>query len=306
MKQTPLQQDDLTILLISIYCFVEDFHTTVLRTIRFALTRPSQNRPPLPTRKLTVTELVSLALFKQFTGHKHWKAFYRYIKTHYDQDFPDLPCYENFVAAMNAMSPYAVILLKAFCAFFRTSTATKQLKIADSTKLAVCHIKREFSHQVCKELATKSKSTMGWFYGFKLHVVCNQLMQILECRIFTATVDDRVALERMWNYIFGLIVADAGYPGKTRAERARAQGKILFTAVKANMKKLMTSWQHDLLKARQIIETVFSVLKLRLGIETSLPRSPLGYFAHYAWCLAAYQLNMFWKASLASTQPLLA
>lgn len=303
---TPFQQDDLTILLISIYCFVEEFHHTILRSIHFALERPRQQRPPLKTRNLSVTELVSLALFKQFTGHKTWKSFYRYIKTHYAQDFPELPRYNHFVEAMNVLSPYALILLSAFCSFFRRHTRTEQLKIADSTKLAVCSIKREFSHKVCKDLARKSKSTMGWFYGFKLHVVCNQLMQILDCRILTATVDDRAALELMWCHIFGLIVADAGYLGKNRAEKARTQGKILFTAVKANMKKLMTNWQHDLLKARQIIETVFSVLKLRLGIETSLPRSPLGYFAHYVWCLAAYQLNMFWKATAAASVPFLA
>lgn len=303
---TPLQQDDFIILLISIYCFVEDFHQTLLSSIRFSLTRPSQGRPPLKTRNLSVTELVTLALFKQFTGHKNWKSFYRYIKTYHAQDFPQLPEYHNFVGSMNALSPYAVVLLTAFCSCFRRQTTKEHLKIADSTKLAVCNIKREFSHKVCKGLARKSKSTMGWFYGFKLHLVCNQLMQILECRILTATIDDRVALEMMWHYIFGLIVADAGYLGKSRAEKARAQGKILFTTVKANMKKLMTGGQHDLLKARQIIETVFSVLKLRLGIETNLPRSSLGYFAHYVWCLVAYQLNMFWKATTAPSLAFLA
>jgi len=303
---TPFQQDDLTILLISIYCFVEEFHQTILRSIHFALERPSQRRPPLKTRNLSITELVTLALFKQFTGHKTWKSFYRYIKTHYALDFPHLPQYNHFVEVMNVLSPYAVLLVGAFCAFFRRHTSTDQLKITDSTKLAVCSIKREFSHKVCKALARKSKSTMGWFYGFKLHVVCNQLMQILDCRILTATVDDRVALEMMWAHIFGLIVADAGYLGKQRAAKARAHGKILFTAVKANMKKLMTTWQHDLLKARQIIESVFSVLKLRLGIETSLPRSPLGYFAHYVWCLAAYQLKLFWEHSACQSVSLLA
>lgn len=304
--QTPLQQDDCIILLISIYCFVEDFHVVILRTIRFSVIRPSQGHPPTKTRNLSLAELVTLVLFKQFTGHKTWKAFYRYIKTYHSQDFPQLPEYQNFVGAMNALSPYAMIMTTAFCSFFRKQTKTQELKIADSTKLAVCNIKREFSHKVCKGLARKSKSTMGWFYGFKLHIVCNQLMQILECTILTATVDDRAALELIWAHIFGLIVADAGYLGKNRADKARAHGKILFTAVKANMKKLMTDWQHDLLKARQIIETVFSVLKLRLGIETSLPRSPLGYFAHYAWCLAAYQLNMFWKGYSSVSVSLLA
>lgn len=61
------------------------------------------------------------------------------------------------------------------------------------------------------------------------------------------------------------------------------------------MKKLMTKLQHQILRCRQIVETVFSVLKLRFGLETTLPRSELGYFAHYMWCLAAYQLTRYFK-----------
>ena len=306
MKQTPFQQDDLTMLFITIYCFVDDFHELILTELRPALKRPDQHHPPVKTHNLTVTELVSLALFKQFTGHQSWKDFYKYIKTHYQQDFPNLPSYRNFVGAMNALSPYAVILLGAFCAVFRKHTPNVAAKFADSTKLEVCSIKREFSHQVMKGLASKSKSTMGWFYGFKLHIICNELMQILDCRITTAVVDDRRGLMLMWNYIFGLIVADAGYLGQDFQTQAKVLGKDLLTGVRANMKKLMTKTQHELLKQRQVVESVFSVLKLRMGMQCTLPRSPLGYFARYLWCLAAYQLKQYFMAVFLAPRALLA
>lgn len=106
---------------------------------------------------------------------------------------------------------------------------------------------------------------MGWFYGFKLHIICNTLMQILRFRITSGNTDDRKGLERMWNMIFGLIIADAGYLGKNWQKKAINLGKHLFTAVKANMKKIMTEAQHQLLNLRQRVETVFSVLKVRLG-----------------------------------------
>lgn len=305
MKQTPFQQDDLITLLIAIYCFVDDFHWYVLLTLRPALKRPGHWHPPLKTYQLPVTTLVTLALFFQFTGHRSWKDFYKYIKTHYQQDFPDLPSYRNFVAAMNALSPYALILLQAFCAIFRQSTPTTAAKFADSTNLPVCGIKREFAHKVMKAFASKSKTTMGWFYGCRLHLVCNELMQILDCRITTATVGEREALAAMWNYIFGLIVADAGYLGQDFQAQARSLGKQLLTGARANMKKLMTSAQHDLLKLRQVIETIFSVLKTRMGLASTLPRSPLGHFARYVWCVAAYQLKQYFKAvALAPTTSL--
>lgn len=296
MKQTPFQQDNLIIILISIYCFVDDFHSLILTRLQPALKQPTQKHPPAKTYNLTVTELVTLALFFQFTGHQSWKDFYKYIKTHYRQDFPELPDYGNFVTSMNALSPYAVILLNAFCSFFRQQTPALAAKFADSTKLEVCNIKREFSHQVMKEFASKSKSTMGWFYGFKLHIICNELMQILDCRITTAIVDDRRGLMLIWNYIFGLIVADAGYLGGDFQVQARVAGKDLLTGVRANMKKLMTKTQHELLKLRSVVESVFSVLKLRMGMQSTLPRSPLGYFARYMWCLAAYQLKQYFMA----------
>lgn len=293
MKQTPFQQDDLTILLIAIYSFIDDFHRLVLAELRPALKRPDQHHPPSRTFTLTITELAALALFFQFTGHRAWKDFYKYIKTHYQQDFPHLPSYKSFVTAMNLLSPYAVLLLGAFCSFFRQHTPINHPKFADSSKLSVCSIKREFSHKVMKTLASKSKTSMGWFYGMRLHIICNQLMEILDCRITTGSVDDRKGLEMMWNYVFGLIVADAGYLGKELQAKANSLGKELLTGVRSNMKKLMTKTQHQLLKMRQVVETVFSVLKTRMGLESTLPRSPLGHFARYVWCLTAYQLKKY-------------
>ena len=87
------------------------------------------------------------------------------------------------------------------------------IKAVDSSKLSVCHIKREFGHKVAKRIAAKSKGSMGWFYGFKLHIIVNQLMEILEATITPGNKDDREGMALIWNHIFGLIVADAGYVG---------------------------------------------------------------------------------------------
>jgi hypothetical protein len=148
---------------------------------------------------------------------------------------------------------------------------------------------------VAKNIATKSKSTMGWFYGFRLHIISNELLQILSFKIATATVDERVALEMMWKDIFGMIIADAGYIGKNWKEKAESLGKNLFAAVRENMKKMMTEAQHQLFNLRQKVEVVFSVLKLRFGLETTLPRSELGFLSHYLWCITAYQLKKFFQ-----------
>jgi hypothetical protein len=299
----PLQQDDRIIIFIAIYCFVEEFLAAVLSSIEYALDRPNKGVPPQKKHNLSLAYLITLALFRFFTGHPNWHGFYCHIKTYHLQDFPNLPTYRNFIAAINNLAWLASWLLEAFCSFFRDRTTTEQLKLADSSKLAVCHIKREFSHKVAKRIARKSKGSMGWFYGFKLHLIVNQLQQILGVTITTGNTDDRKGLALIWNYIFGLIVADAGYVGANWEKKAASLGKRLFTGVRANMKQLMTEWQHQLLNLRQIVETVLSVLKLRMGLETTLPRSELGYLAHYVWCLTAYQLKRYFSYIYAQTKP---
>ena len=294
LKHT-LQQDDLITILVMIYTFVDNFIKQILQSIFPAIERPGKNHPPLKTYNLNVAELVSLAIFRFFIGYRNWKDFYKFIKTYHTQDFPNLPTYGNFLKAMNKLSSLATILLQGFMNVFQKMTVKEKLKFADGSRLRVCEIKREFSHKVCFGLASKSKSTMGWFYGFKLHIICNELMQILNLKITTATFDERKALEMMWGNIFGTIVADAGYVGKKYQEKARKNGKILFTCVRANMKKIMTETEHQVFKLRQKVETVFSVLKLRLGLETTLPRSPKGFFAHYLWCITAYQMKKFFE-----------
>lgn len=293
---TPVHHsDNLIAVLNAIREFVSNFFKEILHKIRYALQAPSNTNPPSKKYKLSLADLVSLALFRFFTGHDNWKAFYKHIKTYHLKDFAKIPCYKNFLRAMNRLSVFALLLLTGLMNFFKSLTKLKSPKLADGSKLEVCKIKREFTHKVCKRIARKSKSSLGWFYGFKLHLICNELMQILNFRITTGNTDEREGLEMMWQDIFGLIIADAGYVSKRLGEKAFTLGKRLLTGVRANMKRIMTKAQHTLLKLRQKIETVLSVLKSRLGMETTLPRSELGYFAHYLWCLASYQLRKYFE-----------
>jgi hypothetical protein len=263
----------------------------IFKSIRPLLSRPNNHMPPTKKHNLSIPEIVTLAIFRFFTGHRNWKDFYRHLVTYHRNDFPSLPAYKNFLIAVNGCAGFATFLLQGFVNLFRIHTPDDTLKFADSTKLKVCEIFRSLSHKVAKGVASKSKTRTGWFYGFRLHIVINPWLEILGIRITTATQDERRALASMWDNFLGMIVADAGYIGKEWAAKAREGGKILFAAVRANMKKLMTEAQHRLFKERQKVEVVFATLKLRFGIETTLPRSVFGYFAHYLFALTAYQLK---------------
>lgn len=298
------QNEDLEIVLIAIYCFVDDFLKQTLYSIEYALEKPTNNKPPIKKKSLSLSESITLGIFRYIIGYRCWKDFYKHLKTYHSKDFPNLPNYQNFMKTMNKTSLVALVLLQSFMSFFKKNTSVDQSKCIDSMKLDACKIKREFTNKVCKGYAKKGKSSMGWFYGFKLHLICNEFMEILNFQITSGNTDDRACVEALWNDIFGMIIADAGYVSKDLTNKAPNLGKQFLTGVRKNMKKIMTTTQHQLLKLRQRVETVFSVLKFRMGMETSLPRSIDGLFAHYIWCITAYQLDRFF--SFVVRKPLLA
>jgi transposase len=247
--------------------------------------------------------LVSLILFKFFVGHKSWKDYYRYLRSHHHGvTIGSLPTYKNFMGCVHKLVGYALVFLEAVRKYCKQGV---NLQFADASALPVCKIKREFTHKVAKGLASKSKGTMGWYYGFKLHLVVDKDGLILAWRITTATVDDRKVLALVWHELTSMIVADAGYLGSNWQEAAADLHLILLTGIKKIMRKLMIRWQHALLKARQIVETVFSVVKFRLGMDSTLPRSAMGYFAHYVWCLLAYQLRRMGQLEVRAKQAVL-
>jgi hypothetical protein len=181
------------------------------------------------------------------------------------------------VNALNDYSWLAVMMLEVFMKFFRNHDPSG-ISFADATKLKVCEDKREFTHKVSARIAKKGKSSIGWFFGFKLHAICNEKRQIVSFTITTASVDDRKPLPQLVQNLKRMVMDDAGYIGKKLREKLSKIGVHLIAAPRNNMKVLMSKIEHILLKKRQSIEQVFSVIKTRYGLNLSLARSITGMF----------------------------
>ena len=161
----------------------------------------------------------------------------------------------------------------------------------DSTALRVSHNKRTKSHKVFKGIAAVGKSTMGWFYGFKLHLVIDLHGNIINAKLTKGNCDDRSPVEDLLQEFQGVIYGDKGYISQDLFNRLWNNGIKLVTGVKSNMKnKLMILKEKILLKKRSLIESVFSVLK-RNGLEHSRHRSVHGFILHILGSLVSYQLN---------------
>jgi len=167
------------------------------------------------------------------------------------------------------------------------------ISIIDSTPVRVCHIKREKSHKVFKGLATKGKSTIGWFFGFKLHLIINDKGEIIQFLITQAHVDDRdpLADSKFHKKIFGKLFGDKGYISQSLFDKLFVDNIHLITKIRKNMKNsLMHLHDKIILRKRAIIETVNDLLMNSCQIEHTWHRCLNNFVANLVSGLIAYNL----------------
>lgn len=233
---------------------------------------------------LSISEIMTILIAFQTSGYRTFKDFYQYLLDHHRHDFPDIISYDRFVYLI----PRAIIPLLVYLKACGIEQPTG-ISFIDSTPLKVCHNKRISRHRVFDGLAQIGKTTMGWFFGFKLHLIINDRGGLLGCRLTAGNVDDRTVVEVMAGSLFGKLFGDKGYISQSLFEKLLAKGIKLVTNMRTNMKCRLMDWQEKiLLRKRSLIETVNDTLKNVCQIEHSRHRSPINFLAHLAAGLIAY------------------
>ena len=162
----------------------------------------------------------------------------------------------------------------------------------DSTILKICHIKREKQNKVFKGIARKSKSSMGWFFGFKLHFICNDKGEIMSFKLTHANVDDRKPAFDLVKGLVGKLIGDRGYMSKKLFAELYKNKLHLITKIRSNMKnKLMSTYDKFLLRKRAIIESINDQLKNICQIEHSRHRSVDNFLANIMAAISSYSLK---------------
>ena len=269
--------------LLNLFCDVDDFWQRFQPHWEQDLLQ-SGSRQRRRLGQLSVSEAMTIMIHFHQSHYRHFKAYYtEYMQEHLRSEFPRLVSYERFVGLMPGF-------LVPLCAYLMNCYGRcTGISFIDSTPIAVCHNRRISSHRVFAGIAQRGKTSVGWFFGFKLHLVVNDRGELLACRITLGNVDDRKPLPHLTRSLLGRLFGDRGYISQKLVSQLFERGIQLITRLKRNMKpRPLPPEDRALLRKRAVIESVNDQLKNISQIEHTRHRSPANFLVNLVSGLIAY------------------
>ena len=236
-------------------------------------------------RSLCESEIITIVVQYQMSGYRTLKWFYiNQVQLYYGKAFPNLPSYNRFVELMSQILEPLAMFMQSRCG------KSEGIAFIDSTSLCVCENIRIPRHKTFKEQAGRSKSSTGWFYGFKLHFTVNDCGDILSFCLTSANVDDRKPVPILAKNLFGKLFGDKGYISKSLTQLLADEHNVeLITTLRKNMKaRVLATFDKLILRKRSIIETINDQLKNTFNLEHSRHRSLVNFAVNVMACLVAY------------------
>lgn len=270
-----------------LFCMADDFCKFFDAMMKKYTLKSDNKRAYHRDSTMSKSEIMLIMILFHDSGYRCLKHFYvEKVCKHLRHLFPKVVSYNRFVELEKQVAvPLALFIKKVLLG------KCTGISFVDSTPLRVCRNQRIHIHKVFKGIAQRGKCSMGWFFGFKLHLICNEKGEVLNFIITPGDVDDRKPLEykAFVEFIYGKLVGDKGYIGKNLFQRLFVDGIQLITKLKSNMKgALMSVSDKLLLRKRATIETVNDELKNIAQVEHSRHRSFENFIVNMLGAIAAY------------------
>ena len=280
-----MNQDKITEIFVEVDDFCQKFKDQIANARQLALQDKIKHRNR--AAQLCDSEIISIMIGFHLGAHKTFKHYYQQLVVPYYKNlFPQLVSYNRFIELQQKVTVPFMLYLKECC-----MGECSGINFIDSTTLKVCRNQRIHNHKVFKGIAERGKSSMGWFFGFKLHLIINEKGELLSFYLTKGNVDDRniKAVKAMTKGLFGKLFGDKGYLSKALFEALFQDGLQVITKLKRNMKNhIMSLTDKLLLRKRDIIETVNDELKNLCQIEHTWHRSVNGFLFNIIAALNAY------------------
>ena len=266
----------------TLFCDVDEFCRRTESLLR-QRTLTTGHRRRQRAGRLTSSEVMTILIAFHRSDFRTFKHFYLMLTERHRAEFPDLVSYQRIVELM----PSVLALL---CAYLQSRFGScTGIGFIDSTALAVCGNKRIRRNQVFRGLAKIGKTTMGWFFGFKLHLAINECGELLAVQLTPGNVDDREPVPYLTRRLFGKLFGDKGYISAELFAELWDRGLQLITHIRRNMNnRLMPLMDKILLRKRSLIETVNDQLKNISQIEHTRHRSPTNFLVNLVAGLIQY------------------
>lgn len=267
--------------LTELFCDVDDFCQEFLPAWQNTLLGNGRRRRAFT---LSPSEVMTIVIHFHQSWYRNFKHYYtEHVVKALRGEFPELVSYSRFVELMASV-------LIPLCAYLQRRRVRSQgIAFVDSLPLKVCHNRRIPQHRTFSEVAGRGKSSVDWFYGFKLHLIVDDCGEIVSFFVTPGNVDDRKPLPHLCKGMIGKLFGDKGYLSKELKRLLLEQGLELFTKLRRNMKPVEIAEVDKLfLRKRSLIETVNDQLKNISQLEHSRHRSLTNFMVNLVAGLIAY------------------
>ena len=271
--------------IVALFCEIDDFFLALMKyQVEYHLqdAQPAENRGR--PRSLHPSEIMTILISFHQSNYRSFKDYYqRHVCVYLRWAFPNLVSYTRFVELKKEMLGCLSLYL------YTRFGSCDGISFIDSTRLPVCHNRRIPSHRVFAKEADRGKTSMGWFYGFKLHLMINTTGELLGVELTPGNIDDRGPVPALTQLLSGKLYGDRGYISAPLRQHLASEGIDLVYKVRKNMDPLPLSETDEvLLKKRMLIESVIKELKTQTQLEHTRHRSLLNFQVHVVSALIAY------------------
>jgi hypothetical protein len=275
--------------ILTVFCEIDDFCLEFEPRFNQMLIGDGKRQRNKPSA-MALSEVMTIMVLFHLSGFRNLKTFYNgFVGQYLAAEFPHLSSYGRFVERQRE----ALIPLWGYL-HLRRGNCTG-ISFVDATTLKVCQNLRIPRHKVFAGSAGRGQTSVGWFYGFKLHLIINDCGEILSCYLTAGNVDDRkpvAGMVKKARRMFGKLFGDKGYISKALRECLQIEEVQLVTGIKKNMKnKVVNLYDKLMLRKRAIIETVNDQLKNISQIEHTRHRSLWNFLGNVASGLVAYSFR---------------
>ncbi len=212
-----------------IFCEIDDFCKLFFPQCERCLL-PANNAKRQRALTMSASEIMTIVVLFHLSHYRDFKNFYLdCVLRQMGGCFPKLLSYNRFVEVQGRV-------FAALCAFMKAKTGhASGLYYVDSTTIKVCRNQRINQHQVFDNIAERGKSSIGWFFGFKLHIVINAQGELMAFCLTPGNTDDRKPVPKLFKKLQGLAAGDKGYISKKMAAELAEMGINFITKTRRNM-----------------------------------------------------------------------